>query len=130
MRLSTRNLNMPTLPVYDNGQLACPIAIRETPIGAVLVTCQWQVVVVAEHTESWAYWSRDGGRTALKFRDLQIGDRLYWNPSKGLFNSWWYLSGYDSMSFIYLTDDAELPPDPDPGPIIEGSRPRVGRHHA
>lgn len=98
------NKRMPARDTTADGQLACGIAILNTPVGESYIGVRINGVDVADLGDGTkvgvsCYFSGDGGATARAWIDITLGDTLWWNGSVAGYE----LATTDVIEFVYET---------------------------
>lgn len=101
---SLSNKRMPAMTTSADGQLACGIAILNTPIGGYIGVRinGLDVPDVGDGTKLGVscYFSGDGGASARAWEDITLGDTLWWNGSVAGYE---LSSATDVIEFVYET---------------------------
>lgn len=100
------NQSMVALLAIEDGSLATSVPLAKEPAGRIDVLVNGISVDVGDGEE--CYFSSDEGVTAKVRGNVNIGDKLYWNPTIAKYN----LDITDKIDFDYLVSDSEIVPPP------------------
>lgn len=100
--LTRANKRMTALATTADNQLACSVALTETPAAGCYVGVRLNgvdVLAIGDGTKlnSDCYFSADGGATARAWSAITVGDALYWRGSYAGYQ----LSTSDVIEFVY-----------------------------
>jgi len=100
---SKANLNMVALNTANDGDLACSVAILDSPVSSSHVRVFVNGLEVNPGGKIYpydCYFSPDGGLTVRVIGDERQSDKLYWNYNIAGYN----LDTIDLIDFVYLIE--------------------------